>query len=402
MRDCEIRDYEVIKNNVGLKIHASVIDDEARKQVDLIVGHPAIKDLVAIMPDVHAGAGCVIGFTGRFKGAIIPNIVGVDIGCGVLTYGLRSKKIDFAKLDDYIRKNIPTGFNSRNSDWISNQEFFDKLPMKLRQQIYDVSSRADSFLKSSVIETNTRPVRQIGTLGGGNHFIEIEKGKDDELYLTIHSGSRNFGLKAATYYQNMARKIIEEMNISVPKDLEYLPMSYGGINYLLTAKLAQEYAHCNRMTMMHTILRFLGEEYDAEKSVESVHNYISDRDNIIRKGAISAHKGEKVVIPLSMGDGIVLGVGKGNDNYNWSAPHGAGRLYGRKDMIRKLDSGNFHSMKEFEDSMRGVFTTSLGRNIFDESPFAYKHLDSIETYLNETVCVEQIAKPVYNLKAGGE
>ena len=314
--------YEIKKNGTGVLIHADIIEEEAKKQVDLIASHPAIRGLVAIMPDVHAGAGCVIGFTGHFNKSVIPNIVGVDIGCGVLTYKLACKEIDFAKLDDYIRKNIPTGFSSRSLDRVSVPGFFDKLPMKLRQQIYDVSSRADAFLKSNAIKSNVLPSQQIGTLGGGNHFIEVEKGSGDELYLTIHSGSRNFGLKVATYYQHMAKKIVEEMNIDVPRDLEYLPLSYGGINYLLQVKLAQEFAHCNRMAMMHTILRFLGEDRDNEleedRIIESVHNYISDRDHIIRKGAISSYQDEKVVIPLSMGQGIVLGVGKGNKDYNWS------------------------------------------------------------------------------------
>ena len=401
----KINEYEIKKNGAGVLIHAGIIEDEAKKQVDLIASHPAIRGLVAIMPDVHAGAGCVIGFTGKFDKAVVPNIVGVDIGCGVLTYKLTCKEIDFARLDDYIRKNIPTGFSSRSLDWVSVRGFFDKLPMKLRQQVYDVSSRADAFLKSNAIKSNTLPSQQIGTLGGGNHFIEIEKGSEDELYLTIHSGSRNFGLKVATYYQQMAKKIVEEMNIDVPIGLEYLPLSYGGISYLLQVKLAQEYARCNRMAMMHTILRFLGEDRDNEleedRIIESVHNYISDRDHIIRKGAISSYQDEKVVIPLNMGQGIVLGVGKGNKDYNWSAPHGAGRLFGRKDMLRRLDSGNFYSMEAFKESMEGIFTTSISRDTFDESPFAYKPWDSISNYLEETVDIEQVAKPIYNLKASG-
>jgi tRNA-splicing ligase RtcB len=398
--------YEIRNNGTGVIIHAGIIEDMAKEQIDLIVSHPAIRGLVAIMPDVHAGAGCVVGFTGQFKNAVIPEIVGVDLGCGVLTVRLNCKEIDFAKLDDYIRKNIPTGFKSRSLDWIDTQGFFDKLPMKLRQQIYDVSSRADVFLKSNAIKSKTLPSQQMGTLGGGNHFIEIEKGSDGELYLTIHSGSRNFGLKVADFYQNMAMTIVKEMNINVPRGLEYLPLSYGGLSYLLTAKLAQDYAFCNRMAMMHTILRFLGEDRDddleEDRIIESVHNYISTRDGIIRKGAISAHKDEKLVIPLNMGAGIVIGKGKGNKDYNWSAPHGAGRLYGRKDMIRRLDSGKFYSMEAFEDSMKGIFTTSISRNTFDESPFAYKPWDSISSYLEETVDIEQVAKPVYNLKASGE
>ena len=394
--------YEVVKNNVGLKIHAEIIEDEARKQIDLIVSHPAIRDLIAIMADVHAGAGCVIGFTGRFKDAVIPAVVGVDIGCGVLSYKLVGREIDFAKLDNFIRKRIPLGFNSRGLDYVSVQSVFDALPIDLRQEVQRVTTEAEGFLSQNNLLGKTIPLQQIGTLGGGNHFIEIEKGCGGELYLTIHSGSRNFGLKVANYYQKMAKQIMKEMNIKVPQDLEYLPLSYGGISYLIHMKLAQEYAQHNREVMLRIILNYLGEQYCQERAVESVHNFVSDRDHIVRKGAISAHMDERVVIPLSMGQGIVLGVGKGNKEYNWSAPHGAGRLYGRKDMLRRLDSGNFHSMEAFEESMQGIFTTSISRNTFDEAPFAYKSWDSISCYLSETVDIEQVARPVYNLKAGGE
>jgi len=394
--------YNIRSNNTGVKIHAGIIEEEAKNQVDLIVAHPAIRGLVAIMPDVHAGAGCVIGFTGQFNRAVIPNIVGVDIGCGVLTYKLMSSYIDFAKLDTYIRDNIPLGFNSRSMNYVSIEKIFEGLPMESRRQIYDAHTKAEQFLKSNGIKSSTLPVQQLGTLGGGNHFIEIEKGSEDELYVTIHSGSRNFGLRVATYYQQIAKKITEDMNIKVPQDLEYLPLSAGGHNYLDWLKVAQNYAQGNRLVMLNIILRFLGEEYDPKKSVESVHNYISERDGIIRKGAIPAYKDEKVVIPLNMGAGIVLGKGKGNRNYNFSAPHGAGRLYGRKDMLRKLDSGTFHSMVEYKKAMEGIFTTSISRETFDESPFAYKSWESISTYLEETVEIEQVAKPVYNLKASGD
>lgn len=395
-------DYEVVKNNVGLKIYAGIIEDGARKQVDLIVNHPAIKDLVAIMPDVHEGVGSVVGLTCRFKESVIPNIVGVDLGCGVVTHKLKGKKIDFAKLDNHIRKNIPTGFNSRGSGWIDTQSFYDisnEMPMNIRQDIGRVAREASDFLKANGLLGKTTPSQQIGTLGGGNHFIEVEKGCEGELYLTIHSGSRNFGLKVAGYYQHMAKHITEQMNIKVPQGMEYLPLGYGGTSYLLTARLAQQYAHYNRLSMLYIILKFLGEEYEESNMIESVHNYISDTDHVVRKGAISAHTDERVVIPLNMGAGIVIGKGKGNKDYNWSAPHGAGRLFGRKDMIRRLDSGMFYSMEAFEESMKGIFTTSVNRSTFDESPFAYKPWDSISGYLAETVDIEQVAKPVYNLKA---
>jgi tRNA-splicing ligase RtcB len=402
MEQRKMSNYEIMKNGVGLKIYASIVEDDARKQIDLVVNHPAIKDLVAIMPDVHAGAGSVIGLTCRFKESVIPNIVGDDLGCGVVTHKLKCKKIDFAKLDSYIRKNIPTGFSSRYIGWINTQSFYDvsnNMPMDIRQDIDRVIREASGWLEANSLLGNTTPSQQIGTLGGGNHFIEVEKGCDDEFYITIHSGSRKFGLKVAGYYQRMAKHITRQMNLKVPQDMEYLPLGYGGISYLLTARLAQQYAHYNRLSMLYIILNFLGEEYDEDNVIESVHNYISDRDNIVRKGAISAHKDERVVIPLNMGAGVVIGKGKGNKDYNSSAPHGAGRLYGRKDMLRRLDSGTFYSMEAFKESMKGVFTTSVDRSTFDESPFAYKPWDSISGYLEETVDIEQIVRPVYNLKA---
>lgn len=396
-------DYEIGKNNVGLKIHAGMIDNETRKRIDLIVAHPAIRDLVSIMPDVH-GNDSIVGLTCRFKEAVIPKLVGSDLGCGVTTYALDSEQIDFARLDGYIRENIPTGFNSRSSSWIDTQHFYDitKMPRKIGQEIFEVNSKAEGFLKENNLLGNIVPSQQMGTLGGGNHFIEVEKGDGGELYLTIHSGSRKFGTMVADCYQQMAEKITEQMNIKVPKGLEYLPLVYGGQSYLLTAMLAQDYAYYNRLSMLYIVLNFLGEEYDKYKVINTVHNYISPMDGIVRKGAISARKDERVVIPLNMGAGIVLGKGKGNRSFNQSAPHGAGRLFGRNDMIRRLDSGNFYSMKAFEDSMKGIFTTSVDRSTFDESPFAYKPWDSISSYLEETVDIEQVAKPVYNLKASGK
>lgn len=396
-------DYELRKNVVGLKIHADIIDDETRRRIDLIVAHPAIRDLVSIMPDVH-GNDSIVGLTCRFKEAVIPRLVGSDLGCGVTTQKLDCEEIDFAKLDDYIRKNIPTGFNSRGCNWIDSQHFYDitKMPRDVGEAIYEVNAKAEGFLKENNLLGNTTPTQQMGTLGGGNHFIEVEKGYDGRLYLTIHSGSRKFGTKVADYYQRMAEKITEQMNIKVPKGLEYLPLAFGGLSYLLMAKLANEYAYCNRLSMLYIILNFLGEEYEKANVIDTIHNYISDSDGIVRKGAISAHKYERVVIPLNMGTGIVIGTGKENKDYNFSAPHGAGRLYGRMDMIRRLDSGIFYSMEAFEESMKGIFTTSVHRSTFDESPFAYKSWDSISCYLDETVNVEQVAKPVYNLKASGD
>ncbi len=389
--------YQILNNKTGVLIHASVIEQTAKDQIDLMATHPAIRELISIMPDVHAGAGCVIGFTGKFKQSVIPNIVGVDIGCGVMSIRLNRRAINFEALDKFIRENIPTGFNSRKQGDISivlgNTLFGSEV-----EDYIEMINKAQDFISNNNLTGN--PKLQIGTLGGGNHFIEVEKGLNDELYLTVHTGSRNFGLQVANFYQKKAKILMEEMNISVPKDLEYLPLSVGGKEYLEMMKVAQKYAYYNRLIMMRLMLGHLTEEYKPENLIESVHNYISFKDGIVRKGAISAHVGEKVVIPLHMGAGIVLGIGKGNKDYNFSAPHGAGRLFGRKEMMRKLSSGDMN-MIAYQQSMEGIFSNSITTKTFDESPFAYKDFKDIELHLKETVDVEQIAKPVFNLKADG-
>lgn len=389
--------YQIRNNNTGVLIHASLIETIAREQIDKIALHPAFRELIAIMPDVHAGAGCVVGFTGKFKKSVIPNIVGFDIGCGVMTYRLKLKKIDFVILDAFIRENIPTGFNSRKRENLS-KVFNDTIFGTELNDFLEIVQKSSDFVSKNNLTGN--PSLQVGTLGGGNHFIEVEQGTDGELYLTVHSGSRNFGLQVANFYQRKAKELMEEMNISVPKDLEYLPLSSGGNEYLEMMKIAQKYAYYNRLIMIRLMLMHLGETFEQERLIESVHNYISFKDGITRKGAISAHKGEKVVIPLHMGAGIVLGTGKGNREYNYSAPHGAGRTHGRKDMKRMLASGEI-TMDLYRQSMEGVYSTSITENTIDESRFAYKDFKDIEIHLRETVDVEQIAKPVFNLKADG-
>jgi len=394
-------EFEILTNQVGVLIHAGIVEDTAKAQIDIMAKHPSFWGKIAIMPDVHAGKGCVVGFTGKFRKSVIPSVVGVDIGCGVVTYRLKSTEIDFVWLDRVIREIIPLGFGSRpKHKAITGIEDVFTYEAKT---VIDICDRAGKLLVDLNLEKDMhKPHIQMGTLGGGNHFIEIEKGVDGQLYLTIHTGSRNFGLKIANYHQKKAKLLMEEMNIHVPEDMEYLPMSSGGNEYIKDMKLAQEYAHYNRIAILKAILQRLNEEYDFERLIESVHNYISDRDGVIRKGAISAHKTERLVIPLNMGAGIVLGIGKGNEDYNNSAPHGAGRLYGRKDLMRKLASGTFHSMDDYRNAMTGIYTTSVTEKTFDESPFAYKSYESLMPHLTETVEIIEVIKPVYNLKASEE
>lgn len=389
-----------------LLIHTNIMDlDEATAaQIASIKDHPALKGLIAIMPDCHFGAGCVIGFTGRFGKSVIPNLVGVDIGCGVSSHlieGVDMDDLEFPNhmeaLDRYIRKHVPLGFNS-HKDFFHIDRFNYTMERKANaSSIYSLCNHADEFLRDNKIKYRAHdPVYQLGTLGGGNHFIEINKTESGKLYLTVHTGSRNFGLKVANFYQAKAKKICHEMDIQVPTGQEYLPLSAGGSDYLHMLAVAQKYAEYNRMMILDAILTYWGLRYDESLVTESVHNYI-DRDGIIRKGAIRAYQNEKVVIPLNMAKGIVFGVGKGNKNYNFSAPHGAGRVHGRKDMHRRLSSGEV-TMDDYYDSMKDVFSTSVKKETIDESPFAYKKWEDIRESVEQTVSVHSMAKSVYNLK----
>lgn len=392
--------FTMEKKQCQLQIHARELDPVADEQVHLIVDHPALCGLISIMPDAHAGAGCVIGFTGRFKDAVIPNIVGVDIGCGVACHPLPGiRDIDYPALDRHIREQIPLGMS-----WHDSIAIFDRLevPQVLRRNFTTLCEHIEEgFYKGNKIGKHIQPLRQIGTLGGGNHFIEIGQDQRGGYHLIVHSGSRNLGKRVAEFYQEQAGRITRELGMKVPRGQEFLPMSAGGHQYMKWAAAAQTYARYNRRMMLIAILAHFGVKFDEQRVIESVHNYISERDQIIRKGAISAHRGERVIIPLNMADGTILGQGKGNSNYNLSAPHGAGRRHGRREMFRKLKAGEY-SMKDFSDSMKHVFSTSVNRETFDESKFAYKPLADIEQYLLETVEVQELLTPVYNLKAAGE
>lgn len=380
--------YRMKNNNTTVLIHATDIESSAYDQIKTIQRHPAIHGLVAIMPDVHAGAGCVIGYTGRFKNAVIPNIIGVDIGCGVLSYKLPSDiELNLKDTYNFIHNNIPSGFNSHETPI--------GLPNKLFKNVVgDCSTRVQS------LKLRANPELQTGTLGGGNHFIEIEKSDSTgDTYVTIHSGSRKFGLEIAKYHQNKAVELMKKTAISVPKGLEYLPLEMGGDEYVKDMYLAQRYADVNRYMMLTPILKFINVNFNQNNVIHSVHNYLSPIDNIARKGAISAMKDEKVVIPLNMGKdgGIIIGNGVGNKNYNFSAPHGAGRVAGRGELKRRLKSGEI-SMEMFQESMDGVYSEAVVDNTIDEAPLAYKPFDNIRQHLMETVEISDHAKPILSFK----
>jgi len=372
-------------NKVQVSIHADIIEQSAMDQIVLMEKHPSIRGHFSVMPDVHQGAGCVIGSTFKFGNSIVPNFIGVDIGCGVLSYKLGEQNFEMVDFDNFVKENIPMGFKSNNG-------------IKLNQYSISLTDRATEFLTERKLSGN--PTKQLGTLGGGNHFIEIERNGCNELYLTVHTGSRNFGKQVADYYQDKAKDICEEMNIDVPKDMEYLPMSLGGKEYLKYLNVAQQYAATNRYIIMQKLLSFFNLTYDTCNAIESVHNYM-DSNGVVRKGAISAKVNEQVVIPLNMGEGIILGVGKGNPAYNWSAPHGAGRITGRKEMFRQLENGTY-TMDAYRQVMSGIFSTTVSEKTFDESPFAYKSYVNIEKHLKETVDVKEVLRPIYNIKSEGD
>lgn len=397
-----------------LKIFTDNIEREALNQIYALVKQPAFSDCkVRIMPDVHAGAGCVIGFTADLGEKVIPNIVGVDIGCGMLTTNLGNIDINFNELDEVIRRYVPSGRNVHDFENTKPAtDIIDKLYCKEKLKNVD-------WLK-----------RSCGTLGGGNHFIEIDEDKKGNKYLIIHSGSRNVGKQVAEIYQQMAiddisgksnfkedsEKLISEYKSSgrekeinkamkalklsyeqnttkIPKELSYLTGEHREM-YLHDMKLCQEFAVLNRRTIQSIICYYMGWEITKEtERFQTIHNYIEHETNIVRKGAISAKTGEKVLIPINMRDGCILGIGKGNEDWNYSAPHGAGRIMSRskaKEMV---------SLEEYEKSMSGIFTTSVNVSTIDESPMAYKPIKEIVENIKDAVEIVDIIKPVYNFKA---
>lgn len=397
-----------------LKIFTENIEPEALNQIYTLVKQPSFADCkVRIMPDVHAGAGCVIGFTADLGDKVIPNIVGVDIGCGMLTVELGNIEIDLAQIDSIIREYVPSGRNVHEG---RNVRFEELQQLRCFRELKDTK----------------RLERSIGTLGGGNHFIEIDTDYEGVKYLIIHSGSRNLGKQVAEYYQKLAveimsgkdelytmqekliaeykaqgrkaeiQKAIAELHrkfhpnpLGIPKELCYLTGKYRE-DYLHDMKICQHFAAINRYEIANAIVgNLFGADiaYWSLPMFETIHNYIEFGSNMVRKGAISAKAGEKLLIPINMRDGCIIGVGKGNEDWNCSAPHGAGRIMSRSKAKEVV------SLEEFEDSMKGIFTTSVGQSTIDEAPMVYKPMDEIIQNIADTVEILKIVKPIYNFKA---
>ena len=361
----------------NLKIFTDNISDEAKEEIDLLLEQEAFKkSKVRIMPDVHAGKGCVIGFTGALGNKVIPSIVGVDIGCGIFCANLGNTDIDLKKLDDFIKENIPSGMNV-NKNKVAD---FDLTQLYCYKKL-----KRHQWIENSV-----------GSLGGGNHFIEIDIATDKEKYLVIHSGSRNLGAQVANYYQDLANQICNHDLLNYQNQRDTVLKTYKELGkerdaYLHDMRLCQEFAILNRFTIAKTIADYMG--FDINNYFESVHNYISFEDNIVRKGAIRAQKEERVIIPINMRDGCLLGLGKGNQDWNNSAPHGAGRVMSRAKAMQTID------LEDYKKTMQNVYTTSVTENTKDEAPFVYKSLEEIKEHIIPTVEVTKIIKPIYNFKA---
>ena len=395
-----------IKGKINTAIcYASVIEEEAIEQIRRMCDYEfTAGSRIRIMPDVHAGKGCTIGTTMTITDKAVPNIVGVDIGCGMYTVDLGKTDIDYKKLDEAAHF-IPSGMNV----WEGRQEHFDLEQLRCYRDLKDAK----------------RLERSLGTLGGGNHFIEIDESADGEKYLVIHSGSRNLGKQVAELYQKLAvdlskgkeeyfkkrdeiirtykekgkrkeiqaalKKIAWEQKESlIPEDLCFLYGSYLE-DYLHDVEVCQRFARRNREKMAEILLERTG--IAAGEAFHTIHNYIDTEEMILRKGAIAAHAGEKILIPINMRDGSVLAVGKGNAEWNYSAPHGAGRIMSRKAAKDKL------SLEEYRETMKGIYTTSVNEATLDEAPMAYKSLDDIIDVIRDSVDIIDVMKPVYNFKA---
>lgn len=395
-----------IKGKVNTAIcYAKVIEDEAIEQIRRMCDYPMTEgSRIRIMPDVHAGKGCTIGTTMTIIDKAVPNVVGVDIGCGMYTVRLAEREIDLERLDEAAHF-IPSGMNV----WEGRQERFDLTELRCYRALKDAK----------------RLERSLGTLGGGNHFIEVDQAADGTKYLVIHSGSRNLGKQVAEYYQRLAvdlnkgkeeyfarrdaliaeykaagrrteiQQALKELHWSsheatIPEDLCFVYGQYLE-DYLFDVEICQRFARRNREKMAEILLSRSG--LTAVDAFHTIHNYIDTEEMILRKGAIAAHKGERVLIPINMRDGSVLAVGKGNPEWNFSAPHGAGRIMSRTAARANLD------MEEYRREMAGVYTTSVNEATIDEAPMAYKSLEDIIGVISESVDIIEVLKPIYNFKA---
>lgn len=388
------------------KVYTDVIDQESIAQIILLCSQEFTKGLkIRMMPDVHAGSGCTVGTTMTVRDKIVPNLVGVDIGCGMETVRLKEKDIDLEKLDRLIYDRIPSGFAIRNK----NHPYIKKLKLKELRCLQHVDL--------------LRAEKSLGTLGGGNHFIEADRDEQGNIYFVIHSGSRHLGLEVAKFYQNAGyhrlnkssyedvqnliaalkkqgrereiegavKKLKSTKTTKIPKELAYVEGELFE-DYVHDMQIIQEFAMLNRKAMMDELIQ--GMNVHVEEEFTTIHNYLDTKNMILRKGAVSADKGEKLLIPINMRDGSLICIGKGNEDWNYSAPHGAGRL-----MSRSKAKETF-SVEEYRMEMQGIYSTSVNRSTLDECPMAYKDMTDIVDNIGDTAEIVNVIKPIYNFKAG--
>lgn len=355
------------------KIFTDDAEDYAKAQVKMICDNEVAKEsTICMMPDIHPGKIVPIGLSMTVTDKIIPQLLGVDIGCGMTCVKLNKDHAEFQKLDRIIRESIPAGF-------------------AIRKEPHHMASDFSYEGLGCIRHINTEKAkRSLGTLGGGNHFIELDKGNDGHMYLVVHTGSRHLGEEVAEYYTRLANSCLKEQGRDIPYYMSYLE----GENkqaYLEDVQIIQRYAEWNRQIIVKEILK--GMKWKAEEQFSVAHNYLDD-SGILRKGAISARSGERVVIPANMKEGIIFGIGKGNADWNYSAPHGSGRR------LKREEVKNHYTVSEFKKEMKGIYSSCVGAETLDEAPFAYRSITEIAEQIKDTVEITQFAKPVYNFKAG--
>ncbi len=387
------------------KVFADTADETSVSQVLLLLDQEFVSgSRIRMMPDIHAGAGCTIGTTMTVTDKIVPNLVGVDIGCGMETVAVREKHIELQKLDKLIYEKIPSGFQIREK----THRYYEQIDLEelyCYRQIHAV-----------------RAEKSLGTLGGGNHFIEVDKDEEGTIYVVVHSGSRHLGVEVAQYYQEEAYKALNgqtkkdidrliadlkaqgrekeiqksiaelknTVKTNIPKVLAYVSGELFD-QYIHDMKMVQNYAGLNRKAMMDEIIK--GMKLHVTSQFTTIHNYIDTDAMILRKGAVSAKKGEKLLIPINMRDGSLICTGRGNDDWNQSAPHGAGRL-----MSRSAAKQSF-TVSEFRKQMNGIYSTSVNKETLDECPMAYKGMDEIVKNITDTAVIDNVLRPIYNFKA---
>ena len=399
--------FEIRGKYSTAKVFADKVDEDSVRQIyDLCNQQFTENERIRMMPDVHAGAGCVIGTTMTVTDRVVPNLVGVDIGCGMETVLIKGRQLEPEQLDKFIKFNIPSGFSIRDKE----HRYAEKLRL--------------SELRCAKYISLDRAYLSLGTLGGGNHFIEADKGESG-IYIVIHSGSRHLGVEVAKHYQKRAvdelkhsgdadvKKLIAEMKSAgrekeinaalkklnmqakkiVPDHLAYV---FGSAfdDYIHDMKIVQEFAMMNRKAMMDDIIR--GMQLKVSDEFTTVHNYIDTENMIVRKGSVSAQKGERLIIPINMRDGSLICIGKGNPDWNFSAPHGAGRLFSRSQAKQSF------TVSEFKKQMAGIYSSTINSATLDECPMAYKSMNDIVDNIGDTADITEVIKPIYNYKAGEE